>query len=233
MSPSPQTPEDAFSVSLETPAPADHPLRAPLRLVIIGLAAYLAYSAIFVVCVLVMLTSDNRVSIRPAMMVAMFVSLIGSLVLVAGLTQVAMLRRPGHALARAGAVVNSAVALFLCAWFMAPLLPRSESFHLVISFAGDIANGAGIVLVALSLRALAKTRARSFDVLVAVAALAALLELLRFLLSIGEIVQFPGVFIFFVMTALDDVIRIALIAGATAIIATPPLAEHATKATAP
>jgi hypothetical protein len=205
---------------------SEDPLRTPLLLVTFGLAGHVLWSiGAGVGTALAFYAPDTSSLYSAFFFVSTPIYLAGSIALITGLTMLARKKRPGHELATVSAVLNGVDVLYVVSiWSLSLLITSTAISFRLITLLGAVLDIAAIVTLVVSLRALATSRARSFDAMVAIVITVASLEVLRSI--VDGVVNVPG-FVSVALVFAGGAARVLLLWATRGLILGPGLPEPA------
>jgi hypothetical protein len=217
-----------LNASPPSPPISDDPLRGPLRLLVIGLAVSAAWSVIAATgfAKAVYGGSASMSLVTALFTIANLVDLAGTVLVLAGLAQIAKQNRPERSLVTAALVVNAMTAVTTVGWLIISLA-STDLGRVPFRLFSFVSNGlyiAALFLLALSLRALATSRARSFDGVFVFVCIALALGLVQALVDVTDLTTLPVPLTLFMML-LNGGARLALCLGTRSIAAGAPLGD--------
>lgn len=136
------------------------PVQAPLRVLAAGLAATIA-TVLLGAIVFFLIERDAPVAPFPNLISAL--SVVSDVMVLVACIMLWKAKRPGHALALASGICHAVDILFTGGWVILGLLSASSVVYTALSLVNTIVDIASMVLLAVSLRELARGRGRDFD----------------------------------------------------------------------
>ncbi len=143
----------------ESPVTAQDPLKAPLQVLAVGLGLTIITVALSVASLVLLERSASMGRLSNLISV---VSVGSDATVLAGCVMLSRLKRAGSSQALVSAIFHGAGIVFVGLWFGVALTGATWIFT-VMALANNLIDVVGVVMLALALREVAKSRGRSYD----------------------------------------------------------------------
>ena len=185
------------------------PLKAPLWVVAVGLGLAILSIALGM-AIYALMSRDASIAGLSTFMSELSVG--SDATVVVGCVMLARLKRPGSSLALVAGVFHGINILFVGLWFV---VTTATSIVSVMSVANALVDVAGVGVLALSLRELAKSRGRSYDGWLFAAAIA--MGLTALVAFVNIVTSFP-VGLYYATSAVGVFARVVMVLVALALV---------------